>query len=42
VVEAMVKRIWREVKGVELEAWFRVMPYEVAMDVVSNLSRVYR
>jgi len=35
VVEGMVKRIWREVKGVELEGWFRVMPYEVAMDIVS-------
>lgn len=34
VVENLVKRIWREVKGVELEGWFRVMPYEVAMDVV--------
>jgi aspartyl-tRNA synthetase len=27
--------VWREVKGVELEGWFRVMPYDVAMDVVS-------
>ena len=34
VVEGLVKRIWREIKGVELEGWFRVMPYEVAMDVV--------
>jgi aspartyl-tRNA synthetase len=35
VVEGLVKRVWREVKGVELEGWFRVMPYDVAMDVVS-------
>lgn len=37
VIEGLVKRIWKEVKGVELEGWFRVMPYEVAMDVVSHL-----
>jgi aspartyl-tRNA synthetase len=35
LVEGMVKRIWKEVKGEELEGWFRVMPYDVAMDVVS-------
>lgn len=35
VVEGMIKKIWKEVKGVDLEGWFRVMPYEVAMDVVS-------
>ena len=34
VIEGLVKKIWREVKGVELEGWFRVMPYDVAMDVV--------
>jgi len=34
VIEGLVKRIWKEVKGVELEGWFRVMPYDVAMDVV--------
>lgn len=39
VVEGMVKRIWKEVKGVDLEGWFRVMPYEVAMDVVSAARR---
>lgn len=38
VIEGLVKRIWREVKGVELEGWFRVMPYEVAMDVVGLIS----
>ena len=37
VAEGLVKRIWREVKGVELEGWFRVLPYAVAMDVVSDL-----
>ncbi|GFZ50650.1 hypothetical protein JCM24511_08408 [Saitozyma sp. JCM 24511] len=36
VVEGMVKRIWKEVKGVDLEGWFRVMPYEVAMDVYGS------
>jgi aspartyl-tRNA synthetase len=36
VVEGLVKKIWKEVKGVELEGCFRVMPYEVAMDVVSS------
>ena len=35
VIEGLVKRVWREVKGVDLEGWFRVMPYDVAMDVVS-------
>lgn len=34
VIEGLVKKIWREVKGVKLEGWFRVMPYDVAMDVV--------
>jgi aspartyl-tRNA synthetase len=37
VIEGLVKRIWREMKGVELEGWFRVMPYDVAMDVVCCL-----
>lgn len=36
VVEGLVKKIWREVEGIELPGWFRVMPYEVAMDVVSH------
>lgn len=36
VIEGLVKRVWKEVKGAELEGWFRVMPYDVAMDVVSN------
>lgn len=36
VVEGMVKRIWKDIKGVDLEGWFRVMPYEVAMGVVSR------
>ena len=35
IVEGLVKRIWSEVRGVELDASFRVMQYEVAMDVVS-------
>lgn len=38
VIEGLVKRIWKEVKGVYLEGWFRVMPYDVAMDVVSPFS----
>lgn len=33
VVEGLVRRIWREVKGEEVA--FKVMPYEIAMDVVS-------
>lgn len=33
VVEGLIRQVWREVKGMELEE-FRVMPYEVAMDVV--------
>ncbi|WWD22322.1 aspartate-tRNA ligase [Kwoniella shandongensis] len=36
VVEGMVKKIWKEVKGEELEGWFRVMPYDVAMDVYGS------
>ncbi|ODO01924.1 aspartate-tRNA ligase [Cryptococcus wingfieldii CBS 7118] len=36
VVEGMVKKIWKEVKGIELEGWFRVMPYQVAMDVYGS------
>lgn len=36
VVEGVVKKIWKEVKGVELPE-FRIMPYQVAMDVVSLL-----
>ncbi|RXK37660.1 aspartate-tRNA ligase [Tremella mesenterica] len=36
VVEGLVKRIWKEVKGEELEGWFRVMPYDVAMDVYGS------
>lgn len=35
VVEGLVKKIWKEVQGVDLPGWFQVMPYEVAMDVVS-------
>lgn len=40
VVEGLVKKVWKEVKGVELEGWFRVMPYDVAMDVVSDRPRL--
>ncbi|WVR03383.1 aspartate-tRNA ligase [Kwoniella sp. DSM 27419] len=36
VIEGLVKKIWKEVKGVDLEGWFRVMPYEVAMDVYGS------
>jgi aspartyl-tRNA synthetase len=35
VVEGLVKKVWKEVEGVDLPGWFQVMPYEVAMDVVS-------
>jgi aspartyl-tRNA synthetase len=34
VTEGLVKKIWKEVEGVDLPGWFQVMPYEVAMDVV--------
>ena len=34
VVEGLVRRIWKEFKGEEVE--FKVMPYEIAMDVVSG------
>lgn len=36
LVEGLVKRIWKEFKGVALPGWFRVMPYDVAMDVVGG------
>ncbi|WVQ80443.1 aspartate-tRNA ligase [Cryptococcus sp. DSM 104549] len=36
VIEGLIKKIWKEVKGVELEGWFRVMPYDVAMDVYGS------
>lgn len=35
VVEGLVKKVWKDVEGVDLPGWFQVMPYEVAMDVVS-------
>lgn len=35
VVEGLVKKVWKEVEGIDLPGWFQVMPYEVAMDVVS-------
>lgn len=35
VVEGAVRKIWKEVKGVDLPE-FRIMPYQVAMDVVSR------
>ncbi|WVW81529.1 hypothetical protein I302_103524 [Kwoniella bestiolae CBS 10118] len=36
IIEGLVKKIWKDVKGVELEGWFRVMPYDVAMDVYGS------
>lgn len=33
VIEGLIRRIWKQVKGEEVH--FKVMPYEVAMDVVS-------
>ncbi|CAD6589660.1 MAG: hypothetical protein TREMPRED_005467 [Tremellales sp. Tagirdzhanova-0007] len=36
LVEGLVRRIWREVKSVELDASFRVMQYEVAMEVYGS------
>lgn len=42
VVEGLVKKVWKEVEGVDLPGWFQVMPYEVAMDVVSHSSLISR
>lgn len=39
VVEGLIKKIWKDVKGVEVGE-IRVMPYEVAMDVVSCSMRI--
>jgi aspartyl-tRNA synthetase len=36
VIEGLIKKIWKEVEGVDLPGWFQVMPYDVAMDVVSR------
>ncbi|WRT63567.1 aspartate-tRNA ligase [Kwoniella shivajii] len=36
VIEGLVKKIWKDIKGVNLEGWFRVMPYDVAMDVYGS------
>jgi aspartyl-tRNA synthetase len=35
VVEGLIQKLWKEIRGVDLPDWFRVMPYDVAMDVVS-------
>jgi aspartyl-tRNA synthetase len=40
VIEGLVKKIWRDVEGVELPGWFQVMPYDVAMDVVCHISKL--
>ncbi|WWC57851.1 aspartate-tRNA ligase [Kwoniella dejecticola CBS 10117] len=36
IIEGLVKKIWKDIKGVDLEGWFRVMPYDVAMDVYGS------
>ncbi|KAI5450214.1 aspartate--tRNA ligase msd1 [Naganishia albida] len=36
IVEGLVKKVWKEVEGVDLPGWFQVMPYEVAMDVYGS------
>ncbi|KAJ9107139.1 hypothetical protein QFC19_002799 [Naganishia cerealis] len=36
VIEGLVKKVWKEVEGVDLPGWFQVMPYEVAMDVYGS------
>lgn len=43
-MEGLVRKVWKDVEGVDLPHEFRVMPYEVAMDVVSErrLSEVWR
>lgn len=35
VVEGLIRKIWKEIKGVDVEE-IRVMPYQIAMDVVSH------
>lgn len=35
VVEGLIRKIWKEIKGVDVEE-IRVMPYQIAMDVVSD------
>ncbi|WWC85555.1 aspartate-tRNA ligase [Kwoniella dendrophila CBS 6074] len=36
IIEGLIKKIWKDVKGIDLEGWFRVMPYDVAMDVYGS------
>lgn len=36
VIESLVQKIWKDVKGVDLQRPFRVMPYEIAMDVFGS------
>ena len=38
VIEGLVRKIWTEVKGVDVGE-FRVMPYQIAMDVVSGSAK---
>jgi aspartyl-tRNA synthetase len=35
VVEGMVRKVWKDIKGVEMEDGFQVMPYDTAMEIVS-------
>lgn len=34
MVEGLIRKIWKEINGVDVEE-IRVMPYQIAMDVVS-------
>lgn len=36
VVEGLVKKIWKDIKKVDLQSPFRVMPYDIAMDVYGS------
>lgn len=36
IVEGLVKKIWKDIKGVDLAQPFKVMPYDVAMDVYGS------
>ena len=37
VVEGLMRRIWKEIKGEDLDE-FKIMPYQMAMDVVSPVT----
>lgn len=36
VVEGLIKKIWKDVKNVTLDSPFRVLPYDIAMDIYGS------